>query len=82
MSDSLIKLREIITNTDDIFTRINASEIEATHKIQEDLGIDSLGLVNLFYEISDELGTDDDEELAASWKSVADILNYMDANLS
>ncbi|EQC50677.1 acyl carrier protein [Bacteriovorax sp. DB6_IX] len=82
MSDSLIKLREIITNTDDIFTRINASEIEAAHKIQEDLGIDSLGLVNLFYEISDELGTDDDEELAASWKSVADILNYMDANLS
>jgi acyl carrier protein len=82
MSQAIEKLKQIITNTDDIFVRIPVDEIKGDHKIQEDLGIDSLGLVNLFYEISDEVESDDDEEVAANWSTVSDITKYIEENQS
>jgi len=82
MSQAIEMLKQIITNTDDVFVRIPVEEIKGEHKIQEDLGIDSLGLVNLFYEISDEVESDDDEEIAANWSTVSDITKYIEEKQS
>jgi acyl carrier protein len=82
MSTAIEKLRQIITETEDVFVRIPVENISGEEKIKEDLGIDSLGRVNLFYEISDDLGTDDDEEVCANWNTVADIVKYIEENNS
>lgn len=82
MSTALEKLKKIIAETEDVFVRIPVENITGAEKIQEDLGIDSLGRVNLFYEISDELETDDDEEVCANWNSVSDIVKYIEENNS
>lgn len=82
MSTAIEKLRQIITDTEDVFVRMPVEKITGEEKIKEDLGIDSLGRVNLFYEISDDLGTDDDEEVCANWNTVADIIKYIEENNS
>ena len=82
MSSSLDIFKRIITDTEDIFIRIPITEIAGKEKLNDDLGIDSLGKVNLFYEISDELETGDEEDVAVSWSTVDDVLRYIDENKS
>lgn len=70
----------ILDNTRDIYIKIDKDSITADMNLKNDLGIDSLGKVNLYYEISDLLETDDDEEETLNWKLVRDVLVYINEN--
>lgn len=73
-------LIDVLEDTKDIFIRIPKDSIKASHNLKNDLGLDSLGKINLFYEISDRLETEDDEEETLAWKEVSDILSYIHEN--
>lgn len=70
----------ILDNTRDIYIKIDKDSITPDMNLKNDLGIDSLGKVNLYYEISDLLETDDDEEETLNWKLVRDVLVYINEN--
>ena len=78
METLLEKLKDIIKDTEDIFIRIEIDSIKPDNSLTEDLGLDSLGKVNLFYEIIDTLGRDDSEEVLEKWNLVSDIIAYME----
>lgn len=70
----------ILDNTRDIYIKIDKDSITPDMNLKNDLGLDSLGKVNLYYEISDLLETDDDEEETLNWKLVRDVLFYINEN--
>ncbi len=78
--DDLEFLVSAIEETDDVYVKLPVGKIRAEHDLAKDLGLDSLGKVNLFYEISDRLETDDEEEETLGWKQVRDILSYIHEN--
>lgn len=49
-------------------------------KIVEDLGADSLDVVELLMSLEDEFGLSLPDEVAMQMKTVADIVNYIDEN--
>lgn len=73
----LEKLMGIIEQVDDIFMRKKTSEIQLEDRLIEDLGMDSLGRVSLFHEINFELDSNADEAAAMQWKTIADVVAYM-----
>lgn len=77
--DNLEKLKNILEEMDDLFLRVEIQQIKSEHKIIEDIGIDSLTRVSLFYEITDAFNVDKDEMDAASWITISDIVEYMDS---
>ncbi|EQC47696.1 hypothetical protein [Bacteriovorax sp. Seq25_V] len=78
--DDLEFLISAIEETDDVFVKLPVGRIRPEHDLAKDLGLDSLGKINLFYEISDRLETDDEEEETLDWKQVRDILSYIHEN--
>lgn len=70
------QLQSIISGIDDLYLRVpvTSSKDETT---LADLGIDSLGRITLFYGIIDHFGVNKDEGLAAEWKTLKDILEFM-----
>jgi len=75
--DVLIWISSVIDSIEDVYTRKDIKTSEMSDRIYDDLGIDSLGLVNLFYGIVDELGLDHDESRIDSWKTLDDIVQYV-----
>ncbi|MAX67278.1 MAG: hypothetical protein QF441_02560 [Bacteriovoracaceae bacterium] len=74
-------LKRILTQTEDIFLKKNISDINQGDLLRENLGLDSLAKVTLFYEITDELETDDDEDILEQWNKVSDVLKYINENM-
>ncbi len=74
-------LKRILTQTEDIFLKKNISDINQDDLLRENLGLDSLAKVTLFYEITDELETDDDEDILEQWNKVSDVLKYINENM-
>lgn len=73
------KLIEILNEIDDIFLRVPKSEIKPEHSLVDDLGLDSLGRISLFHEINYEFNCDNEEQLANEWKTIGDVLHYMES---
>lgn len=71
--NNLDQLKSILSNVDDIFLRIPIDELNSSHKLIEDLGIDSLGRVSLFHEICFEFGKEADEAKAMEWQTIGDV---------
>ena len=74
-------LKRILTQTEDIFLKKNISDINQGDLLRENLGLDSLAKVTLFYEITDELETNDDEDILEQWNKVSDVLKYINENM-
>lgn len=74
-------LISVLENTSDIFIKIDPTNITPEMNLKNDLGLDSLGKINLFYELSDALETEDDEEETLNWKIVRDVLIYINENI-
>lgn len=76
MDQLILKLNQIIEGLDDLYlhTPITSSQIEAK---LTDLGIDSLGRINLFYAVIDDFGVEVDEVVASQWMNVRDVLEFM-----
>ncbi len=47
----------------------------------EDIFLILFAKVTLFYEITDELETDDDEDILEQWNKVSDVLKYINENM-
>ena len=59
---------------------VEESTITETTDIAEDLGADSLDVVEMMMSIEDEFGIEIADEDARSFKTVADVVAYIEAN--
>lgn len=58
---------------------LDAEEVTLTSQLKDDLGADSLDMVDLIMSIEDTFDIKVDESQAANIKTVEDIVNYIDA---
>ncbi len=59
--------------------RINENEILPTSRIKEDLGADSLGILELLMTIEEEHGIVIPDEELATFETVQDIVTYLES---
>ncbi|MDP4118352.1 MAG: acyl carrier protein [Bacillota bacterium] len=59
---------------------IEESEITPSSSIKDDLGADSLALVDLVMALEDEFGLEIPDEALESIKTVEDIVNYVESH--
>ena len=59
--------------------RLNENEILPTSRIKEDLGADSLGILELLMTIEEEHGIVIPDEELATFETVADIVSYLES---
>ncbi len=59
---------------------INAASITEDSKIADDLGADSLDIVEMVMAFSDEFGIDIPDEAAENIVTVGDVVNYLKEN--
>lgn len=77
MSPTVEKVREILAAQLDI----DQDKITEATNIAEDLGADSLDVVELMMSVEEEFGINIDEEAAKSFKTIRDVAGYIDDNL-
>ena len=59
--------------------RLNEDEIQPSSRIKEDLGADSLGILELLMTIEEENGIVIPDEELATFETVADIVSYLES---
>jgi len=77
MSDSLDDVKSIITELLDVET----SEITNQSRFREDLGADSLDLVELIMAFEDKFGGEISDEQAQKITTVGEAVSYIDTNM-
>ncbi|MCL2546676.1 MAG: acyl carrier protein [Oscillospiraceae bacterium] len=77
MSSTLDKVKEVLATQLDI----DVDKIEDTTDIAEDLGADSLDVVELMFSIEEEYNITIDEEQIRKFKTVADVAKYIDEKI-
>lgn len=70
------KLKDIIAEQ----LSVEADEVTMDSNIQDDLGADSLDVVDLITTIEDEFGISIPDEAVEEIKTVGDIVNYVEKN--
>jgi acyl carrier protein len=78
MADTLERVTQIIVERLDV----EADEVTLEAAIKEDLGADSLDVVDLIMELEDEFNLTIEEEDAEKINTVGDIVNYISAKVS
>ena len=71
------KVQEIIANQLDI----DLNEIKESTSLSEDLGADSLDIVEMMMSIEETFGIEIADEDAKEFKTIADVISYIDAKL-
>lgn len=69
-------LKKIFSECEDLEIQVSSSEILPTHRFREDLGMDSLGLMTLAYELQ-EYFPELDETSIANWNTLQDCLSTL-----
>ena len=77
MSATVEKIREILA----IQLDIDPEKISETTDIAEDLGADSLDVVELMMSVEEEFEITIDEEAVKTFRTVRDVAGYIDDNL-
>ena len=77
MSATAEKVRAILAAQLDI----DAEKINDTTNIAEDLGADSLDVVELMMSVEEEFEITIDEEAVKEFRTVADVASYIDENM-
>lgn len=70
------KIKELVAEQLDV----DDDKIELTSNIQDDLGADSLDVVDLVMAIEDEFSIDIPDEAVSNIKTVGDIVKYIEDN--
>ena len=68
------KVKEVIVNA----ANIDEDKIKLSASLESDLGLDSLDAVELGMALEEEFGIIIDEDKLASFKTVEDIVNFID----
>lgn len=76
MSPTAEKVRAILAAQMDI----EEEKITKTSDIAEDLGADSLDVVELMMAVEEEFGITIDEDAAKTFKTLSDVAHYIDEN--
>jgi acyl carrier protein len=76
MADTLERVRKIIVDR----LNVDPSEVTLEAGIKEDLGADSLDVVDLIMELEDEFEMSIEDEDAEKITTVGDIVEYIDKN--
>jgi acyl carrier protein len=74
-------LVDLARATPDVYVRTPAGGITPSSHLRDELGIDSIGRVCVFYALADTIGTDADEAAASTWTTVGDVLGFIRASL-
>ncbi|MDR1737086.1 MAG: acyl carrier protein [Oscillospiraceae bacterium] len=77
MSSTVEKVREILAAQLDV----DVEKITAETNIAEELGADSLDLVELMMSVEEEFDITIEEDRVQGFKTVADVANYIDSAL-
>ncbi len=59
--------------------RIDPSKVQLSSRIKEDLGADSLNILQLLMKIEDDYGIVIPDEKLAAFETVQDVITYLDA---
>ena len=70
------KVKEIVANQ----FSVDASKISDTTNIAEELGADSLDLVEILMSLEDEFGVSIPDEVIPNIKTVKDVVEYIDSH--
>lgn len=70
------KVKEIISSE----LNIDANKITQDANLRDDLGADSLDAVEVIMALEDEFGITIDDDTAQNFKSVGDLVNYIENN--
>jgi acyl carrier protein len=73
---------EIARTTPDVYVRTASGGVNAGTHLQNELGIDSIGKLCVFYSLVDALGTEDEETAVAEWSTVGDVLAFLRSRAS
>ncbi len=74
--DTLETVRDILSKQ----LRIDKSEINEETSIREDLGVDSLDVVEMLMSIEEEFGVVVPDDEVANLKTIGDVAKYVDDN--
>ncbi len=74
--DPLNVIKEIIEQNEDLEIQIPTAEIQPEHEYRGDLGLDSLGLMTLAFELQEKY-PQLDETAIADWTTVQDSINTL-----
>ena len=77
MSDTLEKVQEIITE----LLGVDAGDVAPEASFREDLGADSLDLVELIMAFEDKFGGEISDEQAQEITTVGEAVSYIDTNM-
>mgnify|MGYP003418166874 CR=1 FL=1 len=77
MSDVLEKVSKIIVDR----LGVDESEVTLEASFKDDLGADSLDVVELVMELEDEFGMEISDEDAEKISTVGDAVNYIESNM-
>jgi len=75
---TLEKVKEMLANQ----LNIEADKITETSKIVEDLGADSLDMIEMLMALEEEFGLSIPDDKAENLKTVGDISNFIDESLN
>lgn len=68
-------LLSLMAATEDLYVQ-SAGHVDCATKLRDELGIDSIGLISVFYAVMDHFGQDLDESAAAQWATVGDVVAF------
>jgi len=66
-------IKSIITDNEDITTFIPNEEIKVEHRLVEDLGLDSMNLMSIVYELQEKFESLDESGIS-HWKTLLDLI--------
>ena len=73
---ALTWFRSLVDATEDVFLRVPAGGVTMTARLKDDLALDSIAVISVFYAIIDAFETDADEEQTAAWQEVGDVITF------
>lgn len=77
MSDTFSKVKELIVDK----LNVSAADVSENSSFVEDLGADSLDIVDFVMALEEEFGIDIPDEEAQKIKTVKDAVDFIDKNL-
>lgn len=75
-TDALTWWQGLVAGTEDVYVRVPADGVRMDSSLRDELGIDSIGLISVFYAVIDCFGLDLDEVEAANWAHVGDVVAF------
>ena len=65
---------QLMASTEDVYLR-DVCEPTMETSLRDELGIDSIGLISVFYAVIDYFGVEVDESTVAGWRSLGDVVS-------